>query len=264
MQRHTVRFAVALAGLCRLATADPRAELYEVDTASAPAPAAGTPLDKMLKSLHLRACVRADVAPFGAFSMGSLSGFDVALASEVAEQISIDYKQPLRVQWVVVPAADRVKFVQDEACDILVAAFSHTAERATQVAESRVYLRTDKVLLAATKIAHKVPVIGKVNGTTGDTADLKGTIRGFASYQEVIQAMDEGELDYLVVDRPIADHLIRSATRPYHVAKTLAENAESYVIAVHKSHADVLAAVDKALEDLARSGRLALLHRRWL
>ena len=46
------------------------------------------------------------------------------------------------------------------------------AERAEKLAESRVYLRTDKVLVAANKITRKVPVIGKVGGTTGDAAGI--------------------------------------------------------------------------------------------
>lgn len=244
-------------------TAD-SAELYEMDSAAQPAPAAGSAIDRILKSLQIRACVRADVPPFGAFSHNGLDGFDVALAREVAEEISIAYKQPLRIDWVVVPAGDRVKFVQDGACDFMIAAFSHTQERATQVAESKVYLRTDKVLVASAKIARKEPIIGKVGGTTGDAADIKGKQVAFANYQEVIQAMDLDEVDYLVVDRPIAEHLIRSSTRPYKVQKVLAANAESYVAAVKTGHADMLNAVNNALDNIARSGRLALLHRRWL
>jgi ABC-type amino acid transport substrate-binding protein len=257
---HHARYLLLLAAVTATASAG---ELYEVDTAPQPAPAAGSAVDHIIKSMHVRACVRADVAPFGSFSVGGLQGLDIDLAQAVTDQLSIDYKQALRVQWVVVEAGDRVKRVQDGACDILVAAFSHTKDRAEKVSESRVYLRTDKVLVAAGKITRRVPVIGKVGGTTGE-AGIAGTPRTFATYQEVIQAMDNDEIDYLVVDRPIADHLIRSTNRSYRVAKTLAENAESYVVAMHQGNADLVAAVDRALDDLARSGRLALLHRRWL
>jgi ABC-type amino acid transport substrate-binding protein len=33
---------------------------------------------------------------------------------------------------------------------------------------------------------------------------------------------------------------------------------------MHQGNADLVAAVDRALDDLARTGRLALIHRRWL
>ncbi|MEO7731762.1 MAG: transporter substrate-binding domain-containing protein [Kofleriaceae bacterium] len=268
-KRGSIWTALVLA-VCGVADAAPAAkpaepELYELDTAPQPAPAAGSPLDRVLKSLQIRACVRSDVAPFGAFTSGGLDGFDVALAREVADEISVDYKQPLRIDWVVVPAADRVKFVQDGACDFEIAAFSHTAERATQVAESKVYLRTDKVVVSAARITRKEPIIGKVGGTTGgDVADLKGKPRSFSTYQELIQAMDLDELDHIVVDRPIAEHLIRSSTRPFKISRVLTEGTESYVVAVHTGHSDLLGAVNRALGNIARSGRLALLHRRWL
>jgi len=256
-----VRYLCLLLATASVASAG---ELYEVDTAPQPAPAAGSTLDRIVKSMHVRACVRADVAPFGSFTAGGLQGLDIDLAQAITDQISIDYKQALRVQWVVVEAADRVKRVQDGACDILVAAFSHTKERAEKLAESRVYLRTDKVLVAANKITRKVPVIGKVGGTTGDAAGIAGTPRTFATYQEVIQAMDGDEVDYLIVDRPIADHLIRSTNKTYRIARNVSENTESYVVAMHQGNADLVAAVDRALDDLARTGRLALIHRRWL
>jgi polar amino acid transport system substrate-binding protein len=239
--------------------------LYELDTAAQPKPAASSNLDKVLKGSELRVCVRSDVPPFGSFTATGLDGFDVALATEVANQISIDYKQALTVEWVVVGAGERIKRLQDGACDILVAALSYTKERATQVATSKVYLRTDKVLLAATKVTRKVPVIARIGGTTGgELVELKGTARVFNTYQEVVHAMDFEEIDYLVTDRPIAEHLIRSTTKGYKIAKTLAENAESYVVATGTASPELTAAVNRALSDLARTGRLALLHRRWL
>ena len=46
--------------------------LYDLDTAQVAAPPANSVLDRMLKSLHVRACVRADVAPFSDFSANGL------------------------------------------------------------------------------------------------------------------------------------------------------------------------------------------------
>ncbi|HEU0037456.1 MAG TPA: transporter substrate-binding domain-containing protein [Kofleriaceae bacterium] len=212
----------------------------------------------------MRVCVRGDVAPFGSFSNTGLEGFEIELANEIVKQISIDYKQVLKVDWTVVSAGERIPRLVDDGCDLLVASLSYTPERATQVATSKVYLKTDKVLLAAAKITRTTPVIAKIAGTTGDAGGLKGTERTFASYQELVYAMDEGQIDYLVTDRPIAEHLIRSATRPYSITKTLSTASEAYVAATNKARTDVLAAVDKALTDLAKSGRLALLQRRWL
>jgi ABC-type amino acid transport substrate-binding protein len=246
-------------------TAAPAAEnLYELDTSAQKAPLAGSAFDKMLQSLHVRACVRSDVAPFGSFMATGLAGFDIDLASEITAEIGIDYKQALRVEWTVVTVDERVKRVQDGGCDILVADFSYTKDRAAQLGTSRVYLRTDKVLVAGAKITRKMPVLAKLASATGDPGDLKSTPKVFGTYQEIVHAMDAGEVDYIVTDRPIAEHLIHSSTLPYHIAKTLAENAESYVVGVHSNNPELLAAVNRALEALAHTGRLALLTRRWL
>lgn len=240
--------------------------LHEVDTAAQPLPSPTSALGRVLGSSELRACVRSDVPPFGSFSANGLEGFDVALASEIANQISIYYKHALKMEWIVVTAGEHMKRLQAGACDILVAAFSQTTERAAQIATSKIYLQTDKVLLAATKQTRRVPVIGKIGGAPADlkAPEPRATERAFNTYQEVIRAMDGEEIDYLVTDRPIAEQLIRSTTKGYKIAKTIAERAESYVVGVRNGSADLEAAVNRALDDLARTGRIALLHRRWL
>lgn len=240
----------------------PNEPLFDVDTEAAKPPAAGSQIDGMLKSLHVRVCVRADVAPFGAFADSGLRGFDVALANEIIDQLSIDHKQALSPTWVVVSAAERIKRTQDGACDFMIAAFSLTPERAAQLATSKVYLRTDKVLLAAAKITRSKPVIAQLEGATG-TAPV-GVPRVFRTYQEIIHAMDMGEVDYVATDRPIAEHLMRSSVGSFTVSKVLAKDAESYVVATGKPNRELATAIDRALTNIANSGRLALLERRWL
>lgn len=275
MFRNTALLGLLAIAACGSADAQPRSAprtpappapteaLYEVDTAALPAPPPSSTLGGILKSLHVRVCVRSDVPPFSYFGASGLQGFDVGLASQVVDQLSIDYKQALKPEWVVVTANERVKRLQDQACDVMVAAFSYTKERATQVATSKVYVRTDKVLLGASKISRKIPVIAKLEGATGDPG-IKGNIQTFRTYQDMVHAMDMDEIDYVATDRPIAEHLIRSTVKNFKVHKTLAENAESYVIAVNNSSPELLVAINRALDQIAQSGRLALLERRWL
>jgi len=259
----SVMAMLALLGVARQTGAQPEPNLYELDTQAQKAPPPSSALDRVLKSLYVRVCVRSDVAPFGSFSQGTLAGFDIDLAREITNQLGIDYKQALGLEWVVVDAEQRIKRVADGACDLVVADLSYTKERAAQIGTSKVYLRTDKVLVGAKRITRKMPVIAKLAGATGD-AGIPGTTKELRTYQEIIHAMDNGEVDYVVTDRPIADHLIRSTVTPFQVTKTLAENAESYVVGVAKGSPELLAAVNRALEDLARNGRLALIARRWL
>ncbi len=241
----------------------PNEPLFDVDTQAVAPPAAGSQLDSMLKSLHVRVCVRADVAPFASFGDRGLRGFDIALATEIIDQLSIDHKQALTPTWVVVSAAERMKRLQDGACDFMVAAFSLTPDRAQQLATSKVYLRADKVLLSASKITRKQPVVAQLEGATAP-AGITGTPRTFRTYQDIIHAMDMGEIDHVATDRPIAEHLMRSSVTSFAISKTLAANAESYVVAAAKPNRALAAEIDRALTTLAYSGRLALLERRWL
>jgi len=243
---------------------DKEGALYETDTDAVKAPPRNTKLHRILKSGRIRACVRSDVPPFGYFRHGRLTGLDIKLAKEIAKQISIDYKKVLHVDWRVISADDRVKAVQKNLCDMVVATFSKTAARARQVGLSQVYAQANKVLLAATTITRKRPVIARVRGTTGNTGGVSGANRYFNTYREVLYAMDNGEVDYLVTDEPIATHMARSAAKPYKVSKVIAKNAENYAVGVSKKNGHLLKAIDKALRDLANTGRLALMYRKWL
>src|SRR3954468_21581607 len=48
--------------------------LYEIDSEAQRAPSPGSGLDRIIKGLHVRVCVRADVAPFASLSVNGLDG----------------------------------------------------------------------------------------------------------------------------------------------------------------------------------------------
>ncbi|MBU47626.1 MAG: hypothetical protein CL920_02890 [Deltaproteobacteria bacterium] len=237
--------------------------LYSIDSAAKPAPPAKTALARILRAQHLRVCVRSDVPPFGYFTNKGLTGFDISLATELAKRISIDYKKNLHIGWTVITAGARITSLQQKTCDIVIAAFSYTKSRAKLVSFSKIYLLTDKVLVAAANLTRKTPVIARVKGTTGKL-DIKGEVRYYNNYQEIINAMEEGTVDYVIADRPIALHMIRSVTRPFNITKTLSKNAEHYAVGMNKGDTHLLKAVNSALSSLAQSGRLTYLHRQWL
>lgn len=239
------------------------APLYSMDSDTQKAPA-NTALARITKASRIRVCVRADVPPFGYFSQAGLKGFELSLVREVVTRLSIDYKKILHVSWIVITAKQRVAKLQDNSCDLVAAAFSYTKDRAKHVGLSKAYLATDKVLVSAAKITRKTPVIAQVKGTTGSTAGVKGKVQYYNSYQDIIFAMDNGEVDYVITDRPIATHMIRSASTPFKIAKVLVKGAEKYVLGVNKNNKALLGAINAALEKIAQSGRLSYLHLKWL
>lgn len=237
--------------------------VYNLDSPSSPLPPKKTALRRIISNQVIRVCVRTDVPPFGYFSNTGLTGFDVALSKALAVQMSIFYKKNLHISWVAINASARVSSLQKGHCDIVIAAFSYTAKRAKQVAFSKRYLKTDKVIISNANITRKVPVIALVKGTTNTAKGLKGSIKRFNNYKEIIFAMENGSVDYVTTDRPIAQHMMRSVTRPFNMVKELPQS-ELYGVGVNKANTHLLKAVNRALGALAKSGRLAYLHRQWL
>jgi polar amino acid transport system substrate-binding protein len=164
---------------------------------------------------------------------------------------------------LAINAGARITSLQQNHCDMVVAAFSYTPARAKLVSFTRRYLKTDKVIVSNTNITRKQPVIALVRGTTNSAKGLKGKIAYFNNYNEIIFAMEAGSIDYVVADRPIALHMIRSVTKSYKVIKALSQQ-EIYAIGVNKNNKGLLHAINFALQELANSGRLAYLHRQWL
>ncbi|TNE44524.1 MAG: transporter substrate-binding domain-containing protein [Deltaproteobacteria bacterium] len=237
--------------------------LYSIDTPTAKAPPAHSTLAKILKSQLIRVCVRADIPPFGHFVNNALVGFDIQLAREISTQISIYYKKNLRLTWSVINANSRVSSLENNHCDMVVAAFSITPSRQKKVAFSEPYLQTYKVKVKKTKITRNKPVTAVVTGTTQGKKKPKGIIRAFLNYNEIINAMDRGEIDYVMTDQPIAIHMLRSISQEYMITQVLSQ-MENYGVGVNKKSAALLKAVNRALRDLARTGRLAYTQRQWL
>lgn len=237
--------------------------LYNMDAPSAPQPPKGSALQRILKNQLLRVCVRADIPPFGYFQGGQLTGFDIQLAREISTQLSIDYKKNLRISWSVINAGSRIHSLVQNNCDMVVATFSITQGRARLIAFSKAYLLTHKVILRKVTIKRKTPVIALVRGTTTGGQKLKGSIRFFRNYTEIIDAMERSEVDFAVTDKPIAAHMLRSVPQPYKILRILKQK-ERYGIGMNLRSKALVRAVNRALRNLARTGRLAYLQRQWL
>lgn len=223
-----------------------------------------TRLAAILKTQILRVCVRSDIPPFGYLSRLTLTGFDIELTRELAMTIGHVYGKNLHISWNLISAGARITSLTQKSCDLVVASFSYTVKRAAQVGFSDVYLKTNKVLIASQTIKRKPPILAMVRGTTqGKLSKFKAKARYFRSYTEVIYAMEAGQVDYALADRPVALYMIRSTSRAFYIARYL-QQQERYAVGLHKSHKALRLSVNAALRSLAKSGRLAYLHRQWL
>ncbi len=221
-------------------------------------------LATIISSGIVRVCVRADIPPFGYFKGQMLTGFDVALAKEIIIELGIRFNVNLQARWVVVQAQNRVKSLQDNYCDIAVAAFSITKARSLKVGFSHSYLQTSKVILARTKITNKAPIVAVVAGTTSPKGQIKGgKDESFATYDGILNAMKGEFVDYVITDHPTGIYLSKKCGGVYKVSKVL-EQKENYGVGVNRSSTYLKTEINNILQSFFQNGRITHLLRRWL
>jgi polar amino acid transport system substrate-binding protein len=228
-----------------------------------PTPPNNSALSSVISSQILRICVRTDIPPFAFFRGETMTGFDIALAKEIATQMGIRYGKQLKVHWNVINASARVSSLQDSKCDLVVAALSATPTRAKEIGLSRSYLSTNQIVIKRKKITNKIALIGVVKGTTSDASAIKGIVNTFLNYNEILTAMRQNLVDYVVTDQPIALYMMRSVSAPFMVHSTL-KKRENYCVGVNKKHVHLLKEINRVLDTLDKNGRLDYLKQRWL
>ena len=230
--------------------------------------AANPPLRSMLRNIvlsrTLRVCVRSDIPPFGYFKGETLTGFDIALAKEIAMGLSIRYQSNIHPQWVVIKAADRIPNLQKNQCDLVVAAFSKTLQRSKVVSFSSIYHKTTKVVLSRKQNISSSPVVARVRKTTPGSFKVPNAVySSFLSYSDILYTMRQNLVDYVITDQPIGLYLVRHSKGSYKVFKHL-KNQAHYAIGVHKQHQHLLKEINTILAHLKSTGRLNFLRRQWM
>ena len=224
----------------------------------------GSHLEYLVNNQTLRICTRADIPPFGYFKGNKLVGFEVALGKEIAAELSIRYNTTFTIRWVVVRAEERITALKNDRCDISLSAFSITASRAKEVSFSYSYLQTKKVILGFNKITNKNPLVAYVKGsTTPKNLIANGQMSSFATYYDILDAMNKGVADYVVTDHPVAVYLNRKVGSGYSLYKILNQN-ENYGVGVNKQNTHLLAEVNHILNAFFRNGRISYLKRTWI
>ncbi|MDR1608284.1 MAG: cysteine ABC transporter substrate-binding protein [Deltaproteobacteria bacterium] len=126
-------------------------------------------LDDIKAAGKIRIAVFGDKPPFGFIDEnGANQGYDVYLAKRLVTDL---FGSPDKVEWVLVEAASRIEVLQANKADLVLANFTVTAERATQVDFAKPYM---KVALGVA--SPKSALISKVEDLKGKTLIVtKGT-----------------------------------------------------------------------------------------
>ncbi|WP_175541566.1 transporter substrate-binding domain-containing protein [Streptomyces aidingensis] len=194
---------------------------------------------------------------------GTLSGFDVDVATYIAESLGVD---AAGIEWVEATPARRESMLQAGEADFVVANYTITDARQEVIDFAGPYLHVAQgILVRRGDVVDDVsPLSGRilcsVTGTTGarrlrDTVASGATLHDAASYGECLQALANGEVDAVTADDAL---LAGYAAQPeYQGMFELAEPRYfegQYGIGVRKNRPDLWDLIDEALAAMVADG----------
>jgi len=233
---------------------------------------AGT-LDRIKQDKTFRIAFRADAPPFSfTDSIGEPAGFMVDLCRAVAKHIGTQLNiSDLKVDYVLVTAANRFDAIKTGKADLLCEPTSETLSRREQVDFSIATFIDGASLLVAGEgpsdfraLAGKK--IGVLAGTTTErslrdtlaSADITAEVVPAKTHEEGLAMLDQGKIVAYFGDRAILSYLAAKSSDSSKLR--LANNVlsvEPYALALAHGDEDFRLAVDRALSHIYRSGEIA-------
>lgn len=214
----------------------------------------------------LRVGTDATYPPFETVSTsdGSVVGFDADLMRAIGEHLDV------KVEFLVVPFDGILAALNAGKYDAVISAMTITDDRAAQVLFSEPYyaagqsicVRSDSRIKGGTDLPGRR--LGVQLGTTGERLAQKIEHAEVVSFDAIGAAFLDlriGRLDAVISDTPTATLFARDHPEVKMVGEPITR--ESYGIAFRKQDASLKKAVDSALKDMGRSGKIKEMRTRW-
>ena len=201
---------------------------------------------------------------------GNLTGFDVDLATAVAEQMGLEAKLQA-IDW-------KAKELELDGgnIDVIWNGYTITPERQAAVLMSEPYLENTQVIVvpADSDIKTLADLAGKkvavqdgssAQEAIADNAELASSIGQQVDFKDNVTALmdvSSGQTDALAVDSVVADYYLAKEPGKYVIlSETLAP--EQYGIGFRKDEQAFLDAVEAALKELKENGKAAEVSIKW-
>ena len=199
-----------------------------------------------------------------------LVGFDIDLAKEAAKRIGreVTFKP---IDWSAKEAELSGKRV-----DVLWNGLTITEERKANILFTKPYLENRQIVVVTEKsdIKAKADLAGKVvgvqDGSSADEAVQKDEaaaksikeLKKFGDNVTALMDLSAGRLDALVVDEVVGRYYTSKKPGEYRV---LDENfgTEDYGIGTRKDDAELMAKIEKAMDDMKADGSAATISTKW-
>lgn len=200
--------------------------------------------------------------PFEYTENGELVGFDVELAEEVITRAGYEVGD-----WVDIEFESLTPSLLNEEIDLVAAAMTINEERAQQIAFTDPYYEANQAVLVPSggdfqpegESDLEGRVVGAQSGTTGeDEVDRlieegvvdEGDYRQYDNYTLAVQDLENGNVDAIVIDIPVADNF--SDSRDVEVAFTI-ETGEEYGLGMRQDD-DRIQDINDALAEVQEDG----------
>ena len=219
-----------------------------------------------LESGKLIMATNAEFPPFEFINdAGEFDGFDVQLAKAIADKLDLELVVD-NMQFDAIIAA-----IETGQVDVGIAAMTITEERLLKVNFTIPYFETTLVVIVpvGSDITSRDDLeYARIAVQLGTTSDLfvedeleNATITRLARAPDTVLELQSGNVDAIVVDRDVALQFIDSNPDLVMLPESLGE--ESYGMAVNKGNPELLAELNRVLNELKDSGEYDRIFDAW-
>lgn len=206
--------------------------------------------------------------PFESKEGNKAVGFDVDIATEIAERLGVEL-DVISTAWDgIIPGLKTRKY------DIIMSAMTITDEREKEINFSDPYIDSDQSIAVKkgspikSEADLKDKVVGVQIDTTGqfkaeeiqEAGGLK-EIQKFDTILVAFQALEQGKVDAIINDYPVNTYVSKTRGNTEVVARIKTD--EKYGIGVHKDNEELLEKVNEALEEMKEDGAYAEIYKKW-
>ncbi len=205
---------------------------------------------------------------------GNVTGFDAALAQEIARQWSLANETPIRVEYIYTGFDGLYDALQAGQFDAILSALPYDPRRTEDVRFSHAYFNGGPLVVVragddSTKTYSDLANrrVGVELGSTGDgfarrwQRRLKYDVRFYNSPADALRALKQNQVDGVFTDFLAFNDFARAEGGLQVVSQPLVD--ELFVIAVRKNDFTLLAQINAVIDAMKKDGRMERLMGEW-
>lgn len=250
---------------------------------TAVAAGAQSTLDRIAESGEFRIGYRTDARPLSYEEGGRPAGYSIAICEHIADKLREELDRPdLDVSYIPVTLANRFDAVASGDVDIECGSTTVTLDRMEQVDFTLMtYVTGGSIMsLADSRVAELSDLdnrrVAVITGTTSDLAlraylednDIEARIVDVGSSEEAMAALIDGDVDAFASDQIVlvgdALNAMEANEDLFFQFATELYSYEPYALMVPRGDPDFRLVANRAIAELFRSGRYAVLYEIWI